>query len=797
MAHPTYRDTLQRHRQIHDDRRPPPRSRKKACDPCFRSKIKCQAERPVCSSCQKRRLRCVYAHVSESTESSRPPAETSASFDYGEMAEIEPIVDEPMSEGATVDVGLPSPSSGRVMSDSTPHDTTSRFDPLENFLPAYSPVLVDSNLLDSFFGQPGLQHNLNLSWIFNDPPVDGFPSLANSPGLSFLPSARQPLASEIEQMLSSNNQEDMCVVTQTNYQNSNMQENDELENSWLAEWNTIPVQQLVLPDLGSSDEQVPTMRYYFITPIRSSVRDRLLDTIRRPLQRGPWEEVSLVHFPSNEKLDHCIDLFFAHFNKFLPIIHRPTFDPGKDTLVTLMIICIGSCYTLFKGAREFSNTLSEICRRLLLIMAERDSRFLQKDYYNIAQLLQGTQGYCSGKKHLFECSDSWRSSLVNTAKSMDLFHYQAPPTSNSSGTIEERWHTWIRQERLRRLAWAIYEYDSSVAYLHNTRSYITVGDMTLDLPSSSAHWEAETAEAWAALHPWSHLPVGVPFRSTIRTLYDGTTDPLAKIQDESHRKLIMLTLFRMVWTLKEISRSPINDLIDNYYWMRSSKALLRGLDMFLESPYLVKASAKYTTERLENVVRKAQIIHISHLFGSGDLMDLVYSLVRPSSDTKVPESRLLQWANNDSKRVRKVAFHAAQTLAIARCFPFNMPLEPFNVFHAGVTLWCMAALLPQHEVGDPTTLNMPSIQLDHLSKHVDDPFDETINKWIGNGGAGVVGIFSIPDISTSEGKIRVLELTVEILNKMTVWGVAQNFVKVVLELIQRTRSDDVDQGAAT
>jgi hypothetical protein len=420
---------------------------------------------------------------------------------------------------------------------------------------------------------------------------------------------------------------------------------------------------------------------------------------------------------------------------------------------------------------------------------------MRKDFYNITQLLQGTQGYCSGSKHLFECSDSWRSSLVNIAKSTCLFHYQIPATTlNGNSTIEERWYDWIHQEKLRRIAWAIYEYDSSVAYLHNTRSYITVGDMTLDLPSSSAHWEAETAHAWAALHPWDLVPPRVSFRDTIRTLYDGTPDPLVRISDESHRKLIMLTLFRMIWTLKEISRSPINDLIDNHYWIRASKELLRGIDMFLESPYTVMASAKYTTDRIEHIVRKAQIIHISHLFGAGDLMDMVYSLARPSPDSKVTEGRLLQWATHDPRRVRSVAFHAAQTLGVVRCFPFNMPLEPFNVFHAGVALWTMAALLPVHETEDPVNCNIHPLRLDHLPKHAGEEFDSDVHRWIENGGSRAVGVFGVPNLSSKVGRNLILELTAEILNTMTVWGVAQNFLKVVLELIQRHKGNDIHRG---
>ena len=52
----------------------------------------------------------------------------------------------------------------------------------------------------------------------------------------------------------------------------------------------------------------------------------------------------------------------------VPIIHRPTFDPGKDHILTLAIASIGACYSGLEGAFSFSNALAELTRRLLLYM---------------------------------------------------------------------------------------------------------------------------------------------------------------------------------------------------------------------------------------------------------------------------------------------------------------------------------------------------------------------------------------------------------------------------------------------
>jgi hypothetical protein len=38
---------------------------------------------------------------------------------------------------------------------------------------------------------------------------------------------------------------------------------------------------------------------------------------------------------------------------------------------------------------------------------------------------------------------------------MGLFRERAPPAKEGN-SLKERWHAWIAQEKLRRLAWAVY-----------------------------------------------------------------------------------------------------------------------------------------------------------------------------------------------------------------------------------------------------------------------------------------------------------------------------------------------------
>jgi hypothetical protein len=118
---------------------------------------------------------------------------------------------------------------------------------------------------------------------------------------------------------------------------------------------------------------------------------------------------------------------------------------------------IGDCSSLWyvSGKPELLFYCSD-----LISQGEQDRRFVRTEFYVGAQLLQGTHGYSSGNKRLFELSDSFRSSLVNNARCMGLFQ-DRPKTVPINDSLDARWHAWISDERLRRLAWAVYVSPSS------------------------------------------------------------------------------------------------------------------------------------------------------------------------------------------------------------------------------------------------------------------------------------------------------------------------------------------------
>lgn len=70
-----------------------------------------------------------------------------------------------------------------------------------------------------------------------------------------------------------------------------------------------------LPVLGwppNADAVYP--RRFSLLTVDDGTYESLQNCLRLPLTRSPWQPVSLEAFPSKEKLDYLIDLYFANFD---------------------------------------------------------------------------------------------------------------------------------------------------------------------------------------------------------------------------------------------------------------------------------------------------------------------------------------------------------------------------------------------------------------------------------------------------------------------------------------------------
>lgn len=327
------------------------------------------------------------------------------------------------------------------------------------------------------------------------------------------------------------------------------------------------------------------------------------------------------------------------------------------------------------------------------------------------------------------------------------------------------------------------EFDASVSFLHNERPALSVGEVILSLPDDVARWEAPSAHSWKALRPHGTDDDLVSFRVAARSWFDTSIAESVHLTDQQHIYIAVITLAQLVWTLKEIQASPLVDVVPEPWPLVKHKGTLLGkLEEYLRSPHVAKASDDDSTIRW--TAQTSVVIHLSHLYGSSDLMDWLPALLASSGLNETARMRMKSWGQEDQKRLRKVVYHSAQILAICRDFPFNSPCEATYAFYAGGVLWCAAALLdsPIADADADVETDGYGHQL-ILDKNAtgEDGYPK-IAQWIQEGGNVRPSLYGVPCLGSASSGTQVLKETVRVLQNMRVWYIAQAYAKVLRKL---------------
>ncbi|KIW16773.1 hypothetical protein PV08_03963 [Exophiala spinifera] len=774
------RDSLLRHMRVHNEHRILKRRKRTACLSCSKSKIKCTGEQPSCRSCSKRQIPCVYG------ANNGPPFAAQQKLDASEDSLIGSEQQRPQAHVPSAQPVIVQPSRESLdrQNESLPDASLVLDDVLvaksvDNALPTDNVMASMPGVFESGFGNlfDATDFHSNLDWLFETMSGDDSAGVAdfympndvvNNFNQTQVPDDRSPASPSSQEPHQNDNEtlNDRTSPSEGDQAIPDLPSIPHCEDScgpddpWPMEYHAVHSQRsLELPELGADGEETSQFFSHFFSSwaLQPSTVDALTHYMQLPTQRSPWQAV-------------------------WPLIHQPSFDPDQDPTVTLAVASVGALYSPWSAAKAFSNAMSEINRRLLLFLAEYDCRYTRTESYLTAQLLQGLHGYCSGNKRLFELSESFRNNLIHHAKCMGLFRQR--PDNDPGGTLgrsaEERWSDWIHQERLCRLGWAVYKYDASVAYLHNNRPFLSIGDMHLDLPCEADLWKAESAHCWLSMLPPSQMvPKSPRLRPLMRTLFDKTPKPTAKIREEEHRYTLVLTLVRMIWTCKEIKSSPVTDLIEDgptYY----VQPLLDAIDGFTQSAR--RLASRLTTTELARAMHTQQVIHVAHLYGAGGLMTWLYPLLRGGNEATLALAQLDHWATESPDVVRDAAYHAAQILSLARAYPSNSPNESFLIFQAGTALFYLGKLLVEHDYAAGGLETPRIVRLDYIERDEDDDELVRTKTWLRTGQAHQISLQGIPSLSCDEGRRKVLDETVVLLRRRHTSGISESFVKVVLRL---------------
>ncbi|PUU78567.1 fungal-specific transcription factor domain-domain-containing protein [Tuber borchii] len=572
----------------------------------------------------------------------------------------------------------------------------------------------------------------------------------------------------------------------------------------------------------------------------SWVDDRILNDmvslLSIPVERFPYESADMSKFPSKTMIDSFIKIYFEQFHSILPMIHKPTFSAGTcPTIVLVAMASIGASYSHLEGAKMFADSLSELCKRTLTWMAEHNPEYPHSDFFLMASCLQSVYALGSGSHRLYDCADVSRSALIGSARRIGLFSGRVSPPSSSPGSapgspnpkttrdedncnekeaIEVRWRRWYVKEKLRRLAWSIFEYDCSFSTLSNRRGAITLNDISTRMPCAEALWQAPTAQAWGALLESGVLPPGAekgtPFYPTLRDVISGKMSP--ENLTSWGRRLCAQAIGRILWDFKELEESVLSE--------SSSAGNDGGLGLPMLSPGLKPAKEKLLKSLMVicEGVRERQmeagwrdgevdgdrahmtlallISHYTHLHAAFPTVSLILSLARrpPSPTTTLADPRITRLKTifqTDPVYARTLAWNAAQIITISRWKPVCSPVEGMRIFMAGVVLWGFGRYFREPLPPGPLHSNPLGGVREEVVRLDSQPW-KGVDDWIKKGkGKATIGSDqhagnAMTEICSEMGAKEVLRVVVGILGRMRAWGLGGEFKNVLEEMVRRS-----------
>jgi hypothetical protein len=341
------RDTLTRHLQVHDKSRKPAEHRRKSCRycskctssisfttlklTCDRSKIRCSGTQPSCSSCMKRGVECHYFTPQWMRTDPTLPVPQSPNLSsvgsFGIQNAVNSLQD--MATDSICGPGILVPESP-IEASRQERDIIA----LTDMNPYFNQSIAESQslLLNGDFnfdalGFPELSNfdqDTSLDWMFRSVddnnismPLGGPASSNHLSEENMVPFQVPPRQYNAQPMSNDHTPQPDCdeatsQLEQPSYRPRNRCTPDD---PWPMEWYAVHTQRSELPMLGRPEEPDPNAGSYFgMDPISSSTREKMKDTARLAFERTLWPSINLDKFPSGSKLDHCVDLYFAHFH---------------------------------------------------------------------------------------------------------------------------------------------------------------------------------------------------------------------------------------------------------------------------------------------------------------------------------------------------------------------------------------------------------------------------------------------------------------------------------------------------
>ncbi|EGN99617.1 hypothetical protein SERLA73DRAFT_179719 [Serpula lacrymans var. lacrymans S7.3] len=513
----TRSDLLTRHKKTCGDSSHTNRSRRRSCQACADSKIKCDLQQP-CGKCISRGKECVFvARTSRLSTRSKIPGNPIANDRYQTDDLSNLFGDAPAS-------GPPSRSSSTLLPDRAQDIATSQESFLWNSSQPEIPQPVDFNRRSTVYS-PSVTETVDSTTNFGSSVVSGPVPVQSHLHSLYSSDVLAPFFNDIFSNYHPNRVDSSHMGDINNTPSPDSSSSVEETFPFSTHHISITNQPPVVPSAdGTTVFDEPSM---FVVP----QQDR--DEFQHGSYANVIDSLTGLQGPALVEQQHYLYLFFSAFLVQMPLIHAYTFTMGAKSpvLVKAMQVC-GALYVKTRTASSFiMKTLAEARELLFQEFAKSSTDIRAQTHLVLAVVLIQAVGLFHQNAEERACSGLYHDMLILMIRRSRLIARNAswePSIATNPSMYDIEWRDWTCHEATKRGFLLSYVHDCTRCMVALPASY-TATEVDLYLPCDDALWKARSAEEWYSIlqqpspygDPRSRL-IGVHMLSALEALYPTT-----------------------------------------------------------------------------------------------------------------------------------------------------------------------------------------------------------------------------------------------------------------------------------
>ncbi|EMD37597.1 hypothetical protein CERSUDRAFT_114245 [Gelatoporia subvermispora B] len=204
---------------------------------------------------------------------------------------------------------------------------------------------------------------------------------------------------------------------------------------------------------------------------------------------------------SDSELRYYYNLYLNAYHHNMPLIHLPTWcEIGKPPILLSAMRACGALYVRTRAATDYiDSTLASARDELIAEFAQNPKDHEQQTYLALAAVLIQTIGLFHGQ-HEQRASSTvyhgmimmmiWMSGFVQSTA-----NWRPPPIDNCA-SARRAWREWALHEMAKRALVVCYLHDSVHSMYYNLRPTFPSDEFNIGLPCEDALWTATCPEEW-------------------------------------------------------------------------------------------------------------------------------------------------------------------------------------------------------------------------------------------------------------------------------------------------------------